>query len=253
MTIRKERGATFDEVAEIYDRTRPGYSEALIEDVLAFAGLSARARILDVGCGTGQATVPFAERGYAIVALEPGPNLARIARKNLARFENVEVVQASFEDWTLEPKAFDLVISAQAFHWVDPDVRFVKAASALRGGGTLAIFGHVGSPGNAPERPGIDRAYAQHAPGIGTHPGPAMADELAEAAQFGAVTDRSYPWTLECDVPTYLDFMRTQSSHRLLPPDQLERLLEAIGEAIEAHGDTTTTPYLAALLMARRG
>ncbi len=204
-----------------------------------------------MGCGTGQATVPFAERGYAIVALEPGPNLARIARKNLARFENVEVVQASFEDWTLEPKGFDLVISAQAFHWVDPDARFVKAADALRPGGTLAIFGHVGSPGNAPERPGIDRAYAQHAPGIGSHPGPAMAEEFAEAARFGAVTDRSYPWTLECDARTYLELMRTQSTHRLLPPDQLERLLEAIGEAIDAHGGTTTAPYVTRLLMAR--
>ena len=73
-----------------------------------------------------------------MVAVELGPALAAVARRNLARFPAVEVVTAAFEDWPLPAEPFDMVLAATAFHWIDPAVRVVKAADALRPGGVLA-------------------------------------------------------------------------------------------------------------------
>ena len=80
-----------DQVAQLYDRARPGYPAALFDDIIYYAALPAGARILEVGCGTGQATLPLAQRGYAIDCLEPGAQMAAIARANLANFPNVTV------------------------------------------------------------------------------------------------------------------------------------------------------------------
>ena len=131
---------TFDEAAELYDRARPGYPAALFDDLAALACIGPGCRVLELGCGTGQATVPLAERGCAIVCVELGAGMAAVARRKLARFPSVEVVVAPFEDWPLPPEPFDTVVSATAFHWLDPAVRVAKAADALRPGGALATI-----------------------------------------------------------------------------------------------------------------
>src|SRR5687767_13722173 len=125
---------TFDEDAERYDRARPGYPSSIFDDLAELAGIGPGCRVLEIGCGTGQATVPLAERGCEVVAVELGTELAEVARRNLARFPDVQVVNAAFERWPLPPEPFDVVLSATAFHWIDPTVRVVKSADALRPG-----------------------------------------------------------------------------------------------------------------------
>lgn len=131
---------TFDAVAERYDRVRPLYQPEVFDALALLAALGPGSRILEIGCGTGQATVPMAERGYRVVAVELGARLAEIARRNLAAHKNVKVVVAPFEEWPLPPEPFDAVVSATAFHWIDPKVRVKKAAEALRSGGSLAVI-----------------------------------------------------------------------------------------------------------------
>ncbi len=112
-----EQRFAFDEVGELYDRHRPRYPEALFEDLISLSGISPDGRILEIGCGTGQATVPLARRGFPVLCLEPGPRLARLAREKLASFPNVRVICETFEAWGIEAGAFSLIVSAQAFHW----------------------------------------------------------------------------------------------------------------------------------------
>ena len=88
---------TFDEVAELYDRHRPGYPEALFEDLVALSGIAPAGRILEIGAGTGQATLPLARRGLRVLCLEPGAALARVARGKLAGFPRVEVLESSLQ------------------------------------------------------------------------------------------------------------------------------------------------------------
>ena len=97
--------------------TRPGlaYPESLVDDVLAFVGFEAsQVRALEVGAGTGKATMSFARRGVDIVALEPSAAMAAVARGNCGGFPNVRVEVTSFEGWPLEAGAFHLVFAAQS-------------------------------------------------------------------------------------------------------------------------------------------
>src|SRR5208283_5614032 len=198
---------------------------------------------LEIGCGTGQATLPLARRGLRMLCLEPGPSLARLAHLKLASFKNVEVVSQTFEGWPLEAGAFRLVISAQAFHWVAPEVRFAKAAAALQPGGALAVFGNVQIFNRSAVREALDKVYALHAPSLaGPSPTRWYAEDgpiprlFAESACFGPVTWRRYPWSQEYAPAEYVDLLVTSSDHRLLPPGQRETLLHAVRQAIEMHG-----------------
>src|SRR5215210_5324503 len=136
MTQRRNRlRTTFDGDALLYDEVRPGYPADLFDDVVSISGIPAGGRILEIGCGTGQATVPFAGRGYRILCVELGENMAAVARHNLHRYPQAEVRSGNFEEWPLREGAFDLAISATAFHWLDPEVAYPKVAGTLGEGG----------------------------------------------------------------------------------------------------------------------
>jgi len=108
--------------------------------ILDDSGTGPGTRALEIGCGTGQATLPLARRGYRLLGVELGANLAAVARTKLADYTNARVLACSFEAWPVEQEAFDLVVSATAFHWVDPRVRYRKSAQALRPDGSLALI-----------------------------------------------------------------------------------------------------------------
>ncbi|OKI53684.1 hypothetical protein AMK15_28620 [Streptomyces sp. MJM1172] len=92
------RSQVFGEVAELYDAARPGYSNELVADVLTYAALGDRAAV-EIGAGTGKATVPFAELGTPLVCLEPDPRMAEVLRRNTARYSGVQVEVDGFESW----------------------------------------------------------------------------------------------------------------------------------------------------------
>lgn len=158
----------FNEDAALYDQARPGYPAAMLDDVVALADMPAGGRILEIGPGTGQVTLPWAQRGYRIVAVELGADMAMVARQKLADFPLVQIHVGAFEDWPVEPGAFDLVFSATAFHWIDPAVRYRKAALALKQGGALALCWnkHVQLPASRGFfeacQPFYNRAFPEH-------------------------------------------------------------------------------------------
>jgi SAM-dependent methyltransferase len=135
------RASTFDEVAELYDRSRIGPPEQLFDDLFTLAEIAppADSSVLEVGCGTGQATQQLARRGCRVVCVEMGANLACIARRNLAQFPNVTVMTTRFEDWEPCDERFDIVLAVTSWHWIDPEVRYAKAARVLKPEGVLAF------------------------------------------------------------------------------------------------------------------
>ncbi len=161
----REQRLVFGEDAELYDKARPGYPESLVDGVLSFVGLDAsQVRALEVGAGTGKATMSFARRGVDIVALEPSSAMAALAMGNCRRFPNVRVDVTSFEDWPLEAAAFRLVFAAQSWHWLDRQIRCVKAAEALAQGGTLALFWHRTDWHGESVRDDLERLYRRQVP-----------------------------------------------------------------------------------------
>ena len=136
-------GLLFDRVAEDYDRVRPDYPAALVDEACSLAGLRPGSRVLEVGCGTGKLTRALAERGLSIDAVDPGPELVAVARRHLEG-SAVRFHLGRFEDIELPLGSFEAVFSATAFHWVDPDVGWAKVARLLVPGGVLALLAHVG-------------------------------------------------------------------------------------------------------------
>jgi SAM-dependent methyltransferase len=253
-----EQKFTFDEVPELYDRNRPRYPDALFNDLVSLAGVSPGDRILEIGCGSGQATIPLAQRGFPVLCLEPGPAMARFAQEKLTRFPAVEVRQLTFEEWPVERGAFRLVLSAQAFHWVEAEVRFTKAAAALDSSGALAVVGNAVVLERSPLREAIDAVYACHAPTLIGPPATRWYSEegpvpelFAVSGCFGPVTWRRYPWSQVYSASDYCDLLRTHSDHRLLPEDQLDSLLGALSGVIHAHGSIEVA-YEAHLYLAPR-
>ena len=96
-TERNRLRATFDEAALLYEEVRPGYPEELFNDVVSLSGIPAGGRILEIGCGMGRATVPFARPDYRIVCVELGENLDVVARRNLEAYLQAEVYIGPFE------------------------------------------------------------------------------------------------------------------------------------------------------------
>lgn len=132
-------GTEFDAVAEAYDRVRPGYPAQLVDATCARAGLGPGSRVLEVGCGTGKLTAALAERGLVVDAVDPGGRLLARARARVDA-RTVTFHLGRFEDVSLPENAYEAVFSGTAFHWIDPDVGWSKAARLLRPGGVLALL-----------------------------------------------------------------------------------------------------------------
>jgi len=128
----------FDEAALLYDEMRPKYPEELIKDVINLSGIPEKGSILEVGCGTGQATLPFASNGYQMTCLDIGENLIEVAKRKLRSYE-VDFYVTSFEEWT-PSKKYDLLISATAFHWINPAERYRLAYQVIKDDGWIVLF-----------------------------------------------------------------------------------------------------------------
>lgn len=137
-------GRVFDEIAAEYDRRRPGYPDELVDQACRAAGIGSGDLVLEVGCGSGQLTRSLTGRGLRVTALEPGTSLMSLARQNLEGAGEVEFVNARFEDARLGRERFRAVFSASAFHWVNPEVSWQRAADVLVPGGTLALVQYFG-------------------------------------------------------------------------------------------------------------
>ena len=260
MTRDLQLRTTFDEVAELYDDVRPGYPEALVDDVLALSEIPAGGRLLEIGCGTGQATMPFARRGYSMLCLELGRNLAALAAEHCRPYSQVEVQNAAFEEWPLQPESFDLVFSAEAFHWIPPEVGYRKAAAALKEGGSLALFWHHSPAEDTPFRRAIQRVYEQRAPHLVEHlPGKAQSETLIgktladfdASGLFGPVTVRRYPLLETYTMERYLKLLRTYSPIRRLDARARQDLLAGVGAVIEQFGGRVESRDEAVLYVAR--
>jgi SAM-dependent methyltransferase len=123
-------GRVFNAVADEYDRHRPAYPEALIDRACETAGLAAGARVLEIGCGTGQLTRGLLARGLRVMAVEPGERLIARARERLAGAGEVQFLNARLEEASLPRGHYRAVFSASAIHWVDPEVSWGKLEDA---------------------------------------------------------------------------------------------------------------------------
>jgi ubiquinone/menaquinone biosynthesis C-methylase UbiE len=133
------KGTWYDSVASAYDRTRPRYPAKILSWMQETANLQGKS-VLEIGAGVGIATVELAQLGAKIVCLEPSKSACAITRDKCAAYDNVEVINTTFEEWELGKQKFDAVVAATSFHWVIPEVRYAKTAAALSDHGLLILL-----------------------------------------------------------------------------------------------------------------
>jgi SAM-dependent methyltransferase len=133
--------SSFAGKAHAYHLSRPPYKSQLISSIFEHCALKEGARVLEIGCGTGQATQGFLDRGAIVTAVEKASDMASYARGCLrASPTQLTIHTQAFEEFELEAGSYDLVIAAAAIHWVLPEYRYAKPFAALKPGGHLAIL-----------------------------------------------------------------------------------------------------------------
>ncbi len=244
-----ERRTSFDRNAALYDAVRPGYHPGVL-DVLRTHVTGTR--VLEVGAGPGKATELLARGGYTVTAVEPGAHLCDLLRAK--HLPGVTVVHARFEELALT--GFDLVLAAQAWHWM-PANRFELAAAAAP---ALAVLYNEKAPIDPALRAELDAAYARHFPPDSPRLSPSqVAETRAEyvamfeaSGRFGTPHVAELPWTERYTSARYLELLSTYSDHAVLAPDTRASLLAEIGAAIDRRGGTIDIPYVTLVFVGRR-
>ena len=251
---------TYNRAAEAYRAVRPVYPTAMFDRIENYASaLPSVPRVLEIGAGSGQATRQMLVRGWAVVALEPGADLAQSARDDLGEFGDVEIRVSRFEDAELPDRGFDLITAATAWHWIDPVVGFPKSARLLRPEGVLALWwnAHVPEttdPGWVP----IRRVYEQVAPHLARlapltpdRPDYDPVSELAAAPWFTDVEQHDFPFAVSYTAAEFLALIGTYASHRTLDERTRRRLHAALTDVIDTElNGTVTKPYNCLLVLA---
>jgi SAM-dependent methyltransferase len=230
----------FDAVADMYDRVRPGYPDDAVDTLLTLSSLPRRARVLEVGAGTGQLTVPLAERGYRVTAVELGEHLADRLRRNVREYDNVAVVCGRFEDTSLPERSFDLVVAATAFHWLDRHIAYDRAATLLKPSGALGLISNIHLGADQGYFAASEDVYARVAPQVflsDTAVEPSTQAEwraeIGATGRFGDVAFCSHPWSVTYSRKTYLQLLSTYSNHLRLDAAVRAALFAELGELID--------------------
>ncbi len=263
----RERGKLFNEVPALYQQVRPWYPDELFADLVALTGVGAHSSVLEVGCGTGQATGSLAQLGCDVRAIEPGVEMADIARQRMAHFANVAIENSTFETWERRDRRFDLIVAASSWHWIDPSIGWARAHSFLHPSGWLALLGHVVI--RRIDEPEVYAATAdlhEHfAPGNPDWGHPPLEDEVRATSGgwgppnedrdglFGPTIVRWYPMVQHFDRAGFADLLRTLSPYRRLEAPVREPLLDAIAQRIRTDlGDRAARRYLTVLRVGQR-
>jgi SAM-dependent methyltransferase len=245
---RERMRETFGSVAELYDRARPEYPAAVFDDLAELARLEPGSRLLEIGPGTGKATIELARRGYSVTGVELSPELAEIARRNVP---GAEIEVGDFETWEPREAGYDAILAFAAFHWIAPELRYAKPARLLRPGGTLAVIHgpHVSPEDGDPFFAEVQEDYDAVVPHPDNRPPPrpweieSWADEFRASGVFDAVEERTHLHPLTYTADEYIAVLGTFSDNLALPEGQRHELFRRIHARIATRPSGTVTKH----------
>lgn len=255
---------TFDTVSAAYEKFRPGYVEELYRAIFSYAPIEKSSRVLEIGSGAGQATLPVLKTGCYLISVECGEHFSQLLRDKFKEYSKFSVIARRFEDADLGQEPFDLIFSASAFHWIPEKAGYEKVYSLLKKGGVFARFAN--HPYRSAEQPAlaedIDEIYKEYyykfhnkepkASGIYTEQ---QARDIALLAQKYGFSDIQYALFYRQRVfsaEEYVALMGTYSDHIAIEKSIREKFFSKIEDAIDRHGGTITICDTMDLQLARK-
>lgn len=265
MSIDPQRARSFDAWAGEYDRYRPGFPEELFETIAQRLGLPDRPVVIDLGAGTGRASLAMAELGWRVTAVEPGRAMLDMLRAAATDSGLVlSTVQAEAEATGLDPSSADLATAAQAFHWFDKDRALTEMARVVRPTGGVALFWNVRDAERSPLLADYAELLRRHVP-EGSDTGRYEASGRQEtarafeahAAAFEAPELIHLRQEVEMNDETFTGMAFTASYVRVgMPPDVQDRFRIELAGLFGRHGLNDgrpfSVPYRIELWIARR-
>lgn len=259
-----ERKRSFDRIAASYASHRPGYPPEAFDQIERLSGIRPPAELLEIACGPGQATLPLAQRGFRLHAIELGEHLAELARQRVAGFP-VRIEVGPFEQVALPESAYDLAVCASAFHWLDRPLAYQKLAQALRPGGAVALMWNFQDreAGDDGFFAAVRECYQRFAPALMRAPGEkhlpyrvrdAVGEELVGSGHFRDPVRWQHRWERTFGADAYLDLLGTYSDHLALAPEARASLFECIRQVVlDQFNGRITRHFVTDLIVARRG
>src|ERR1700704_3615755 len=247
----RARADSFGAAAQLYDARRPRYPDQLIDDLLSRGAQT----VLDVGAGTGIASQQLLDKGADVLAVEPDPRMAEIAKE-----KGIPVEVGTFASWDTAKRNFDLVVFGQSFHWVNPSIALPKIHSLLSTGGQLALMWNRLSPTD-PTHSDFAEIYRDYMnPGsplidgssIGIVETDGNTDRLIASIRASGFTveEHTYPRDDHYSAEHWLDLVFTYSNHLILAAEKASELRVRLADRIGAQGVSVGGDTL--LILAKR-
>jgi SAM-dependent methyltransferase len=260
---RQARRVVFNDVAPLYDRVRPSYPDKLFDQLFTWMGQKPQAtHLLEVGPGTGKATLPLLKRGCTVTAVELGPDMAEHLRKRAASYgRHLQVIVGAFEQVALPHHQFDAVLAASAWHWVEPRSGLRIAHGALRMDGVIALLSIMQVRDGGPDFFEASQAIYETMGLQSKAWDPAQPRESAVNADVGLLeqsplfsdpSEFRVPWNVTYTSAQYVQLKQTHSDTLLLDANTRSEFLRRTAALIdEEFGGSIVRPGIASLVLAR--
>jgi len=246
----------FDNNAIAYDKYRPSYPNEAVEELIELSQIGTNDKLLEIGCGTGQITIDFLKRGYEVIAIEKGASLSKIAKSKVEKYGKGQIINASFEAWMPNEK-FKLMISAQAFHWIDKEKGIDKTLGLLEGNGAIGLIWNVDESQETEFWRQTSRVYEKYLPlkqkrksmeGVIRE----YWDYMNNRKGLKNVEIRNYKWQQRYAKDDYLGLLSTFSPQMSIEAGMRKKFFKEIESIIENNGNQVLRYYKTVLLFARK-
>lgn len=264
MAVIKGLEWTFDTVASTYEKFRPGYVAELYQAIFDYIPINQASKVVEVGIGGGQATLPVLQTECELTAVEYGAHFSELCREKFKDYPKFSVITGKFEDAVLDNDTYDLVFSASAFHWVPEDIGYPKVFSILKSGGVFARFANhpfrdKGKPALSEEMDRIYKEYyytyhkrKQETPQEYTEEQARQRALIAGKYGFTDIQYALFQRTRTFTAKEYCTLLGTYSDHIAIEETIRKAFFSKIEDAINDHGGTITIYDMIDLQLARK-